>query len=291
MEIRELKYFIAIAREGNITKAAESLYITQPTLSRQLSVLEEKLGVMLFERGNRKMTLTDKGKLLYQYALEIMELHQKAEREMKETEYIAGEIVICCAIASSIDLFAEILRDFSRLYPDVKINLVTGTRDQVMEKMEMGTVDLGLIIGYVGDEKYQSIKLGAMDRFGILMQKSSPLSMKSFITPHDLKSIPLTIPQSSNQFTLVDWYGDSIETLKIYGTHDMLNNAASLVEVGICCALTLEAAAKQYNNPQLCFIPLKPELNCESFIIWNHHRNHSLTVSTFIQYLNQRFQR
>lgn len=288
MEIRELNYFIAIAREGNITKAAESLYITQPTLSRQLGILENELGVQLFERGHRKMILTDKGKLLYQYALEIMELHQKAEREMKETDYIAGEIMIGCAVASSIDVFAQVLRDFNQLYPDVKINLVTGTRDQIIEKMEMGTIDLGLIIGYVGNERYKSLKLSAMDRFGLLMKKDSPLADQPFITPNNLKEISLTIPQSTNHFSLVDWYGGGIDTLNLYGTHDMLNNAASLVEVGICYALTLEAAAKQYHNSKLCFRPLKPELRVESFVIWNDARSHSLTVSTFIDYLKQR---
>lgn len=288
MEIRELKYFIAIAREGNITKAAEALYITQPTLSRQLGILENELGVQLFERGHRKMILTDKGKLLYHYALEIMELHQKAERELKEKDHIAGEIVIGCAVASSIDLFAQVLRDFNRLYQEVKINLITGSRDQILEKMEMGTIDLGLVIGYVGNERYKSLKLRAVDRFGLLMKKDSPLAAQLFIKPEDLKGIPLTVPLSTNHFSLVDWYGGGMDSLNLYGTHDMLNNAASLVEVGICYALTLEAAAKQYYNPQLCFRPLAPELRCESFVIWNDVRSYSLTVSTFIDYLNKR---
>lgn len=289
MEIRELRYFIAVAREGNISKAAETLYITQPTLSRQMSILEDKLGVLLFERGSRKIVLTDKGRLLYQYALEIIELHDKAEREMMETEHIAGEIVIACVVAASVDEMTLALHDFNKKYPDVKIHLITGTRSQIIEKMNTGAVDIGLIIRYLEDERFHSIKLNTKDCFGLFMKKTSPLATKSFITSADLKNIPLSIPGSNPNHMINQWLDNNTTALNIYGTHDLLNNVAGLVKNDICYAITLEAAAKQYNDPELCFRPLEPQLLCESYIVWNKNHHFSLTVSTFIKFLSEYF--
>lgn len=289
MEIRELRYFLAVAREESITHAAEILHVTQPTLSRQIFNLEEELGVQLFNRSNRNTTLTDKGLLLYQFATEIIELVEKAERDIKEDETLSGEIVIGSAISSSAQIFAKLLHSFSEKYPLVHFDLVTGTRDQIKEKMDQGLIDIGLLMGYVGSNRYHSIKIGPVDRFGLLMQRTSPLAKKTAVTLQDFSNISLTIPKSNTNYLLIDWYGADIEKLHIYATHDLLNNAATLVEEGICYALTLEAAAINYKNDKLCFRPLTPEFVCESFLVWRNHKNFSLTVSKFIEHIENFF--
>lgn len=290
MEMRELRYFIAVAREGSITKAAESLFITQPSLSRQLTMLEEKFGVQLFVRGNRSTELTEKGKLLYQYALEIIDLVDKTEREIKENESITGEIVIGSGICESVNILSDIMNAFSKEYPLVKFDLVTGTRDQIIEKMDMGLIDIGLIIGFVGNEKYQSIKLGINEQFVLLMKKDSPLAEKDYVIPKDITNIPLSLPKSNSSRFLLDWYGNSKDKLKIYTTHDLLDNTIPLIKKGLCNVITLKANAEPFAGKELVFKPLKPEVYCESYFIWSKHKVRTETVSRFIEFMNEYFE-
>lgn len=290
MDIRELRYFIAVAREGNITKAAESLFITQPSLSRQLQILEEKLGVQLFERGNRSTELTDKGKILYQSALEIIDLVEKTEREIKEVETITGEIVIGSGICESVNILSELMEAFSKEYPLVTFDLKTGTRDQIMEKMDMGLVDVGLVIGGIGQEKYQGVKLGMNDHFVLLMKNDSPLAKKEAIIPKDITNIPLSLPKSNSSRFLLDWYGNGKDKLKIYTTHDLLDNIIPLVKKGLCNVITLEANAKPFIKDDLIYKELKPEVFCESYLIWCKHKVRTETVSKFIEFINKYFE-
>ncbi len=290
MEFRELRYFIAVAREGNITKAAESLFITQPSLSRQLTILEEKLGVQLFERGNRSTELTEKGKLLYQSALEIIDLVDKVEREIKENETITGEIVIGSGICESVNILSELMSAFSKEYPLVTFDLVTGTRNQIMEKMDMGLIDIGLIIGFVGNEKYQSIKLGMNDKFVMLMKSDSPLAKKEFVVPKDITNIPISLPKSNSSRFLLDWYGNSKNKLKIYTTHDLLDNTVPLIKKGLCNVFTLKANAEPFAGNELVFRELKPEVYCESYLIWSKHKVRTETVTKFIEFMNKYFE-
>lgn len=288
MEFRELKYFIAVARAGNISKAAENLFITQPSLSRQIQVLENKLGVKLFERSNRNTILTEKGKLLYQYALEIIDLVDKTEREIKENESITGEIVIGSGICASTEILSNLMEKFSEKNPLVTFDLVTGTRDQIMEKMDMGLIDVGLIIGYVGDEKYGSVSLGANDRFVLLTQKDSELASLEYITPKDIAKIPLSIPKtkSSSRF-LLDWYGEGRAKLNIYTTHDLLDNVVPLIKKGVCSAMTLANNAQNFTQNDLIIKELTPCISCESFLIWNKGKIYTATGSKFIEFINE----
>lgn len=292
MEFRELKYFIAVAREGNISKAAESLFITQPSLSRQIQILESKLGVKLFKRSNRNTTLTEKGKLLYQYALEIIDLVDKTERHIKENESITGEVVIGSGICASTEILSDLMQKFSETNPLVTFDLVTGTRDQVMEKMDMGLIDIGLIVGYVGDEKYGSVSLGSNDRFVLLTKKDSPLGRLKNISPKDIGKNPISIPKtaSSSRFFL-DWYGEGREKLNIYTTHDLLDNVIPLVKRDICSVVTLADNARHFTQEELTIRELAPTISCESFLIWNKNKIHTATVSKFIDFINEYFKK
>lgn len=290
MDVKELRYFISVARNGNITKAAEELYITQPTLSRSLSNLESELGVQLLERSNRNTLLTEKGKEFYKYSLEIVELIDKREKEIKETDTISGEIVIGSAVASSFEILADIIKKFNILHPLVKFDLITGNKNLILEKMDLGLIDVGLIIGCVENDNYKNIKLESMDKFVLLIRKDSPLSNKKYIVPRDLDNIYLTIPKSSNNRMLFDWYGDNLDKLHVNVTHDILNNAKMLVQNNMCSAITLEKAAKQILDNSLMYLPLKPELKVESFIIWNKQKKYSLTTEKFIEFVNEYIQ-
>lgn len=290
MDVKELRYFISVARNGNITKAAEELYITQPTLSRSLSNLESELGVQLLERSNRNTLLTEKGKEFYKYSLEIVELIDKREKEIKETDTISGEIVIGSAVASSFEILADIIKKFNILHPLVKFDLITGNKNLILEKMDLGLIDVGLIIGCVENDNYKNIKLESIDKFVLLIRKDSPLSNKKYIVPRDLDNIYLTIPKSSNNRILFDWYGDNLDKLHVNVTHDILNNAKMLVQNNMCSAITIEKAAKQILDNSLMYLPLKPDLKVESFIIWNKQKKHSLTTEKFIEFVNEYIQ-
>lgn len=287
MDIKELRYFISVARSGNITKSAEELYITQPTLSRILASLEGELGVKLFERSNRNTLLTEKGKELYKYALEIVELVDKREKEIKEKDTISGKIVIGSAVASSFDILADIMKKFNILHPLVKFDLITGNRNLILEKMNLGLIDIGLLVGKVENDTLKSIKLKSNDRFVLLIRKDSPLSKKKYIIPSDLDNLYLTIPKSSNKNILFDWYGDNLDKLQVKVTHDILSNAKSLVKNNMCAALTLEDSVLREQDEDLMYLPLKPELKVESFIVWNKQKQYPLTAEKFIEFIKE----
>ena len=206
MEIRLLRYFITIANEGSISHAAEVLHVTQPTLSRQMSEFEEELGEKLFVRGNRKIILTDKGVLLYERAKEIIELTDKAEREIKKSnEMINGTIVIGSGVASSTTILSKLVKKFRALYPSVHIDLITGTIYQIKEKMDKGLIDVGLFIKPNDWNDYETIVLESEDRYGVLMRKDSKWGKQEYVTAKDLKEMLLSVPKTlDNKFYTVN---------------------------------------------------------------------------------------
>ena len=290
MEIRELKYFIEVAKEGNISKAAENLFITQPSLSRQITLLEEKLGVKLFERSNRNTTLTEKGKQFYQYAIEIIELVNKTESSIKEGTNISGEIVIGSGISSAMSIMAILMEKFNKQYPLVRFHLITGTKDQIMGKMDMGLIDIGIVIGSVGDEKYHNIKLNTKDRFVMLMKKDSLLADKEKIVPKDLVGVPLTIPKSQSGGNFLDWLGKYKDKINVFTTHDLLDNVIPSIKRGTCNAITLEANGKVFVGDELCYKELNSAITFESFIVWDKHKVNTATVSKFIEFIDEYFE-
>lgn len=286
MENRLLRYFIAIANEESISHAAEILHVTQPTLSRQMTEFEEMLGVKLLERGNRKVTLTEKGVLLYERAKEILELTDKAEREIKESnELINGKLVIGSAVASSTKILSDLVKSFRDKYPLVHIELVTGTMIQIKEKMDKGLIDVGLFIKPITWNDYETIILNIEDRYGILMLKTSKWASQDHITAKDLKEMTLSLPKTTDSKFYMDLFGKTYEKLNVVATHDLINNAAVFVEAGIYNALTLEEAANSYHMENLCCIPLFPEIKTISSIAWKKHYSFSPTARRFIDHV------
>lgn len=288
MEIRLLRYFIAIANEESISRAAEVLHVTQPTLSRQMSEFEEELGEKLLIRGNRKVTLTDKGVLMYERAREIIELADKAKREIKESnEIINGTIVIGSGVALATTILSRLVKEFRELYPLVHIELITGTVYQIKEKMDKGLIDVGLFIKPNGWNDYETIVLDSEDRYAVLMRRDSKWANQEYITPKDLKEMVLSVPKTLDNKFYIDVFGKPMEKLNIIATHDIINNAAVFVESGIYNAVTLEMAAKDYHMENLCCIPIYPEVKTKSSLSWKKHYNFSTTVQRFIDFIKQ----
>lgn len=288
MEIRLLRYFIAIANEESISHAAELLHVTQPTLSRQMSEFEEELGEKLFIRGNRKVTLTDKGVLLYEKAREIIELTDKAEREIKESnEVINGKIVIGSGVALATTILSKLVKKFRELYPLVHIELITGTVYQIKGKMDKGLIDVGLFIKPNSWSDYETIVLDSEDRYAVLMRKDAKWSNQKYVTANDLKEMVLSVPRTLDSKFYMDTFGKPNEKLNIIATHDIINNAAVFVEDGIYNAITLEMTAKDYHIDNLCCIPIYPEVKTQSSLSWKKHYNFSTTVQRFIEFIKQ----
>jgi len=286
MEIRVLRYFLTVVREETITNASEILHITQPTLSRQLAQLEEQLGVQLFIRGKRKITLTDEGMLLRRRAEEIVELADETEKELsKQEQLISGEISIGCGELSASSILPKLFESFSQKYPHVRYDLYTGNADQIKERMDKGLIDIGLLLEPVNIENYDFIRLNLKERWVVLMRPDQPLAQKDSLTVKDIYSLPLIMSKRrSVQNEISSWFGDYFDKLNIIATHNMIANSAILVESGLGYALTLEGAVSLYNKDKVCYRPLNPELIATSVLAWKKHQTISLATTKFINH-------
>ncbi|HBF4081905.1 LysR family transcriptional regulator [Clostridioides difficile] len=291
MEIRVLRYFLAIAREESISGAATFLHITQPTLSRQIMELEEELGVKLLVRGNRKITLTNEGRLLHKRAEEIISLVDKVELEFDNpNEIISGDIHIGSGETEAMRLIAKTAHHFHQKYPNVRYHLFSGNADDVTEKLDKGLLDFGILIEPANIQKYDYTQIPATDVWGLLMRKDSALASQNTINPKDLCNIPLIISRQ----TLVDkaiskWLQDSNEKLSIVATYNLVYNASLLVEEGLGYALCLDRLVNTTENSNLCFRPLSPPLEAKLNIIWKKHQIFSKAAEKFLLQIQKDF--
>ncbi|MFQ7103458.1 MAG: LysR family transcriptional regulator, partial [Anaerovoracaceae bacterium] len=234
MELRVLRYFLAVAREQNITAAAETLHVTQPTLSKQLMELEKELGRTLFIRGNRKITLTEDGMFLRKRAQEITELVDKTEAAFTaDSETIVGEIFIGSGETEAIRYIAKSLSRLQALHPGVTFNLYSGNGEDVSERLDKGLLDFGLFVGMTDLKKYDYLTLPCYHRWGLIMRKDDSLAKEESITPDMLPGLPLLCSrQALIQNELSGWLGIAFEELNIIGTYNLIYNAAVMVEEG-----------------------------------------------------------
>lgn len=289
MEIRVLKYFLAVAREENITKAAEFLHITQPTLSRQLMQLEEELNTTLFIRGKNRITLTDEGMLLRRRAQEIIDLADKTEKEfLNQEDIIAGEIFIGGGESAAMHLVAKVIKEFNKKYPNVKYQLYSGNADDIKEKIDQGLIDIGLLIEPVNIEKYDFVRLNHQERWGVLAPSDSSLASKEFVILDDLIDLPLIIPQRAIvQQQLSNWFKHDFDKLNIIGKNNLSFNAAVMVEEKIGYAICIDKIVDQTFSSKVKFIPLSPKLETGTVIVWKKHQIFSPTTSKFIETIKE----
>lgn len=287
MELRVLRYFLAVAKEESITAASETLHVTQPTLSRQLMELEEEFGKKLFIRGNRKITLTDEGILLRKRAEEIVELVEKTETEITASdEIINGDIYIGGGETDAMRIIAHIVKKLQEKYPQVKYHLFSGNADDVTERLDRGLLDFGVVIEPANIQKYDYLKLPATDTWGVLMRKDSPLAQNTVIKPKDLHNIPLLCSrQSMVGKGISQWIGKDFEKLDIVATYNLVYNASLMVEEGIGYALSLDKLVNTTGNSALCFKPLEPKLEVGLNIVWKKSQVFSKAAKKFLEML------
>ncbi len=292
MELRVLQYFLAVAREQNITAAAESLHLSQPTLSAQLKAMEEELGKQLFIRGSkgsRKITLTEEGMILRKRAEEILELVQKTEREIAlSDETVAGDVCIGAGETQIIRLFARAANRLRQKCPDIHYHIQSGNTAFVMEQLDKGLIDFGLVYGFVDTEKYACLKLPEKDRWGVLMQKDSPLAAKKAIRPEDLWDQPLIVSsQKSEESPLAGWIRRDYEKLNIVATYNLLFNASILTSEGFGYTLCFDRLANTEGESGLCFRPLCPNLETQASVIWKKYQVFSKAADKYLDCLRE----
>lgn len=295
MELRVLRYFLAVAREGTIVGAAKFLHVTQPTLSRQLQDLEEELGQQLFLRSNRTITLTPEGMLLRKRAEEVLEIINRTEADFNAMgENISGFVHIGGGESHAMKLIAETIRNLREDYPAIRCNLYSGNAEDVMERLDKGILDFGILIQPVDISKYDSIALPIRDVWGVVMRKDSPLAAKKSVTLRDLLNLPLicsriSIRQSAVKNAYAEWFGNRFEKLNIVATYNLIYNAALMVESGIGYALALDGLVDTLGNRSLCFRPLEPRLESGLNIVWKKYQFFSKAAEVFLEKLQERF--
>lgn len=291
MEIRVLKYFLAIARERSILKAAEKLYITQPTLSRQIMELEEELGTKLIIRGNknRKIILTEDGMRLRKKAAEIIELSDRIESEFKnKSEDIIGDIYIGSGESDSTRIISKVAIELKKNYPNICYHLYSGNSDDIFDKLDNGLLDFGILIGPANIENYNYLKLPFVDTWGLLMRKDSILSSKVSIELKDMWDIPLIISkQSLVENQLSGWGIKEFEKLNIVATYNLIFNASIMVDEGFGYALCLDKLVNTAGNSNLCFVPLEPPLKLDLNIVWKKYQVFSKGAEKFLEALQK----
>lgn len=288
MELRVLNYFLIIAREENITKAAQLLHVTQPTLSRQLMQLEEELGVKLFHRGKHSISLTEDGMLLRRRALELVSLSEKTKLELRHKEEMpAGEIAIGCGETKSMAVLSEKMASFRQTYPLVQFSIYSAIADDIKERIEKGLLDMGLLVEPVDISKYEFIRLPLKERWGVLVREDSPLAGKEFVTPEDLLGVPLLmVRRELVKNELANWFGAAFDQLEIAATYNLIVNAAFMVEQGLGAALCFDLGAV---FGSLRFVPLSPRMETGSVLVWKKNQTLSAAQTQFIRHIRNTF--
>lgn len=295
MEIRVLKYFLTTIREGNITKAAKYLNLTQPNLSRQINMLERDIGHKLFERKHNNIILTPEGILLKKRAEEIINMVDKTRAEFNFTDkVIAGDIFIGAGETWAMSLVASVMKDVQSDYSHIRYNIYSGNFQDITEKLDKGLLDFGLLIDPADLSKYDYLKIPLKDTWGLAMRKDSPLSNKKNITKKDLLNIPLIISRQVIETEIEDndfsrWFSDTFDNLNITATYNLIYNALIMVSEGMGYALCLDKLIDNMYHQNICFIPLKPKLESSINIVWKKNQEFSRASKIFLDRLTNKF--
>lgn len=289
MDIRVLEYFLAVAREESITKAAKALSMTQPPLSRQLKELEDELGKQLFIRGNKKVTLTEEGILLRKRAEELIELMEKTKEEIRSSEErIHGTVLIGAGESDAVSFLARTARRLQMSHPDISYHLYSGDATSITEKLDHGLIDFGLLVEPVDISKYEYLRLPAKDTWGVLMRRDSPLAVKDQILAEDLWEKPLLVShQIYDSSELSSWFQRDIRKLHITAAYELVYNATHFVKSGCGYALSLDKLINTTGESELTFRPLYPALDAGLCFVWKKHQIFSRASRLYLDTLKK----
>lgn len=289
MEIRVLQYFLAVAREQSISAAAQSLHLSQPTLSTQLKALEEELGHQLLIRGtkgSRKVTLTEEGMILRKRAEEILTLVDKAQEEIAHGDgAVEGEVSIGAGETDTVRLFARAAEKLRQQHPGIRLRISSGNAAYVLEQLDKGLIDFGLLFGEVDSHKYQFLTLPCRDTWGVLMRRDSPLAEKEAVTPQDLWDKPLILSHQRGG-GVFQWLGRQPSQLRVVATYNLVYNASLLVDEGLGYALCFDKLINTQGSG-LVFRPLDPPMQAEAHVVWKKYQVFSKATRLFLEELNR----
>lgn len=291
MELRVLQYFLAVAREQSISAAAQSLHLSQPTLSTQLKAMEEELGKQLFIRGtkgSRKIVLTEEGMILRKRAEEILSLVRRTEDEITRLDdTIVGDVYIGAGETDTVRFFARAAKKIQKKYPDIHFHISSGNAEYVLEYLDKGLIAFGLLFGSVDSQKYEFIPISIKDTWGVLMRQDSPLAEKKVICPEDLWDKPLIVShQRGDDQYLSQWLKKELSRLNVVATYNLVYNASLLVEEGLGYALCFDKIINTKGS-RLCFRPFFPKLEATAYIVWKKYQVFSKAEGRFLECLHQ----
>jgi len=290
MEIRELRYFLEVAREENMTRAAKRLHVTQPTLSKTLKSLEEELGKKLFIRHSFKIELTSEGMLLRKRAEDLLSMADKITEEFGALDEVTGgDIYLGLAESYQIRFLARTIKEFKKSYPGLRYHITSGDTEQVTEKLDKGLLDFAVIVEAPDTSKYETIKLKEADKFGVIMPRDAALAAKKEITIDDLTGLPLFCSEQSWQTDLPRWCGSRISELHLEGSFRLSYNGSIFAREGLGYLLTFEHLIGTDENSGLVFRPLSPVLLCPMYIIWKKNQIFSPIAEKFLKKLISSF--
>ena len=285
MELRELRYFLAVAREKNITKAADALYISQPSLSKQMQNLEKEIGSPLFVRGSRSVALTETGMLLKKRAEELLELYEKTEAELAApAETVCGEVRIGGGESYALQTVMQAAKAVQDNYPHITFRFFSGDADDVTEKLDRGLIDFGVMVDLADTSQYNALRLPLADRWGVLMRRDSPLAEKESVSPSDLTGQPvLASRQMLEKKGMINEWMRRIGKMDVRATFNLVYNASIMVQEGVGYAITLEKLINTTGESALCFRPLQPEVRTNLDLVWKKHAVFSKPSLCFLE--------
>lgn len=285
MDIRILKYFLAVAQEESITKAAEVLHTSQPNLSRQLNDLEAEVGKKLFERGSRKITLTEEGMFLCKRAREIVELLERTEADLSLfDEATSGDVYIGAAETHAMRLVAHAMQALRATYPQILFHIFSGSTVEVVEQLNKGLLDFGILVDPVDPQKYDHIRLPVNDTWGILMRRDSPLAKLESIRPEDIRDKPLLCAQQMLDANEISgWLGEDFKNLNVVTTFNLITTPAMMVEEGLGYTFTFDKLVNTTGDCNLCFRPLEPKFETGLYLVWKKYQIFTKAAKAFLE--------
>ncbi len=286
MELRVLRYFLAVAREGSVTRAAQRLHVSQPTLSKQIKDLEGELGKKLLVRSSFSVHLTEEGLLLRRRAEEILSMVDKTEEEFKALgEISGGDIHIGAAESDSIKHLARRIKAVQTRYPRIRVHVYSGDRSDLAQRLEQGLLDFAVLVESGDLSKYNYLPLPDGDTWGVILRRDHPLAEREGITPEDLLEVPLICPRQGLQKELSDWFQERVDGLTIVATCNLAYNGGVLAREGLGCLLSFDRLVDTGPDSPLCFRPLTPPLRSRLFLVWKKYAVFSPAAAVLLEEL------